>query len=103
MIAQPSARITPKPLPHGGHEGLQVLGETADSPCSEGANSQLSSSPVSHSLPSKTKEGLCQISGWGVSMNPLTTVPVAPAVFPAIHSRQCWGGLFVFPPPLALG
>ena len=106
-IAQTTAHITPKPLPQaiGGCELYERVlgGGITNSLWSKEANSQLSSSPASHSLPFKTKEGLCQISGWEVSVNPLTTVPVTPALCPAVQTKQCWGVLFLFPPPLALG
>lgn len=69
----------------------------SESPWSKGVNSQLSSSPVTHSLLSKTKEGLCWISGWGVATNPLTTE--SPAVCPATQIQLYWGGLFVSVPP----
>lgn len=47
----------------------RFLGGTTNSPWSKGANSELSSSPVSRSPLFITKEGLCQIWGWEVSMN----------------------------------
>lgn len=87
--AQTTARITPNPLPQavqGCKLYEKVLGEQ---PAARGPREQIQFSPVSRSLPFKTKEGLCQISGWEVPVSPLTAVPVTPAACPAIQIKQC--------------
>lgn len=99
-------KLQPKTSSPGcwGMPAIQMdFGETINSPQSKAANSHFPAALSQPLITIQIQGGFVPDLGLGVSRNPLTTVPVAPAVSKPSKPSST-GGSFVFlPPPLALG